>query len=148
MWAHLSVSWTLIKHTLLLFFTFLECSRYFSRMRLYMFYNVLRFQTPSFNTFRDMNFFSSLLFGPVTTRQAECYANEPIMHMHRWAQKPPYHWGASFHHQPVIVFWVTRTVPGLGTWCAVCISEALEPGRTATIQSHQCTCLACYPDYH
>ncbi len=36
---------------------FLECSWYFSRMCLYMTYIELKFETPGYNTFRDMNFF-------------------------------------------------------------------------------------------
>ena len=34
--------------------TFLECSENFSRMHTYMFYIVVKFQTPSYNTFGDI----------------------------------------------------------------------------------------------
>ena len=38
---------------------FLVCSWYFSRMHLYTFYIVVKFQAPNYmyNTFQDMNFF-------------------------------------------------------------------------------------------
>ena len=35
---------------------FVECSQYFSRMRLTVFYNVIKFQSPNCNTFWDMNY--------------------------------------------------------------------------------------------
>ena len=39
-------------------------------------YIVVKFQTPSYNTFRDMIFF----LGPVTHRRTESDAYEPTMH--------------------------------------------------------------------
>ncbi len=50
-------------------------------MRLYTLYIVVKFQTPSYNTFGDMNFFSS----PDGRTESDAY--EPTVHMHRWAQK-------------------------------------------------------------
>ena len=55
-------------------------------MHLYEFYIVAKFQSPSFNTSRDMNFFH-LIFGQVTDGQMESDAYEPTLHKHRWAQK-------------------------------------------------------------
>ena len=49
--------------------SFLEWNRYFSRMHLYMFYTVVKFQTCSCDTFWGMNFFLVLIFGQVTSRQ-------------------------------------------------------------------------------
>ncbi len=54
---------------------FLECSQYFSIMCLYTLYIVVKFQTPSYNTFGDMNFFLVQTDG------------QKAMHMHRWAQQ-------------------------------------------------------------
>ncbi len=63
---------------------FLECSQYFSRVRHYTLFTVAKFQTPTYNTFQDMNFFSRIL---VQYRQTESDAYEPTVHGHRWAQK-------------------------------------------------------------
>ncbi len=41
---------------------FLECSSYFSRIPLCMPYNVLKFQTSSYNAFWDMNFYLVWIF--------------------------------------------------------------------------------------
>ncbi len=46
-----------------------------------MLYIVAKLQAPSFNTFRDMNFFL------VTDGGTESDAYEPTVHKHRWAQK-------------------------------------------------------------
>ena len=56
---------------------FLECSWYFSRMRLYMFYIVVKFQTPRFNTFWDMNFF--LVTDGQTDRRKVMHMSPPCM---------------------------------------------------------------------
>ncbi len=66
---------------------FLECSWYFSRMRLYMFYIVVRFQTPSFLYFPRYEFFSRLNFCQVSKGQTESDASKPTVHKHTWAKK-------------------------------------------------------------
>ena len=54
---------------------FLECNQYFSRMHLKVFYNVVQFQIPSYNTFRVMNFFPvRFLYG-----QTQSDAYEPTV---------------------------------------------------------------------
>ena len=59
---------------------FLECRWCFSRMRQYMHHIVVKFQTPSFNTFRNMIFFSSMNFGPVTPyRQKVAHMSPPCI---------------------------------------------------------------------
>ncbi len=49
--------WILVKSNRQLEKLFLECSQYFSRMRLVVFYNVVEFQRPNCNTFWDMNYY-------------------------------------------------------------------------------------------
>ncbi len=67
---------------------FLECSWYFSRVRPWVFYIVWKFQPSNYNTWGDMNFFSSLFrTDRQTDGQTESNAYEPTVHMHRWAQK-------------------------------------------------------------
>ncbi len=60
---------------------FLECSQYFSRMHLKVFYNVVKFQIPSYNTFRVMNYFPVwfLVKSRQTDRQTESDAYEPTV---------------------------------------------------------------------
>ncbi len=61
---------------------FLECSSYFSRMHLSIPYIVVKFQTPNYNIFRDMNYFL-VTFGQVQTpdnrHQTESDAYEPTV---------------------------------------------------------------------
>ncbi len=53
-------------------------------MHPYMLYIVVKFQAPSSNSFRDMNFF----LGQVTPRrQTESDVYEPTVLLHKWAQK-------------------------------------------------------------
>ncbi len=48
--------WSLVKSTCQLGKFFLECNQYFCRMRLTVFHNVVKLQTPNCKTFRDMNY--------------------------------------------------------------------------------------------
>ena len=57
----------------------LECSLYFLRMRLYMFNVVVKFQTDSYNTFWDVNFFLVLIFGQVPSRQKVAHMSPPCI---------------------------------------------------------------------
>ncbi len=58
-------------------------------MHLSVLYNAGKFQSPSSNTFRDMNYFL-VIFGQVQTtdcRQTESDAYELTVKVHKWAQK-------------------------------------------------------------
>ncbi len=66
---------------------------------------VVKFQAPSFYTFRDMNFFLVWIIVKLhTDGQTESDAYEPTVHKRRWAQKvfqfPTYEWRQKIVHTP------------------------------------------------
>ncbi len=101
--------WFLVKSTRWLEKIFLECSHYFSRVHLTALYNVVKFQSPNYNTFWDMNYYpvwflvkSRQTTGRQTDKQTDRQTDRqkdrqkathmsPVCKMHRWAQKMSCH---------------------------------------------------------
>ena len=97
---------------------FSECSEYFSRMHLIVFYNVVKFQHPNCNTFRDMNYCpvwiivqSEFWSSPdrQTDRQKVTHMSPPCK-VHRWAQQNMTMeqyiiWWSHFFNEFSVFFW-------------------------------------------